>query len=134
MSDTNITLSKHELRKFGIITGIIFAVLFGLLFPWLAERSIPVWPWVVAAVLFVWALLLPASLNPVYRAWMKIGLVLGWINTRIILSIMFYVIFMPIGFIVRMFGVDLLKQKLEDTNSYRVESTQQDKEHIERPY
>ena len=134
MANNNTPLSKHELRKFGMITGTIFAVLFGLLFPWFLDRGSPYWPWIVATVLIVWALVQPVSLNPVYKSWMKIGLVLGWINTRIILSIMFYVIFMPIGLVMRIFGVDLLKRKLEDTNTYRVESTQQNKEHIERPY
>ena len=134
MADNNTALSKHELRKFGIITGVIFAVLFGLLFPWFLDRSSPYWPWIVAIVLIVWALVQPVSLNPVYKSWMKIGLVLGWINTRIILSIMFYAIFLPIGLVMRIFGVDLLKRKLEDTNTYRVKSTQQNKEHIERPY
>lgn len=134
MTDNNITMTDKELRKFGVITGAIFAVLFGLIFPWLANAHTPYWPWIVAAIFIVWGLLHPTSLNPVYKVWMKIGHGLGWINTRIILSIMFYVIFMPIGLLLRLFGVDLLKRKLEDSSSYRVESTQHSKDHIERPY
>ena len=134
MSNNIHVMSKQDLRKFGIITGLIFAVLFGLLFPWAFDKTTPYWPWIVAGILVAWALLHPQSLNPVYKIWMKIGHVLGWINTRIILSILFYIVFMPFGLIIRLFGVDLLKRKIEDSSSYRVESTQQDKEHIERPY
>jgi len=134
MSDHSHEMSKQDLRKFGIITGLIFAVLFGLLFPWIFDKTIPYWPWILAAILVAWALLHPQSLNPVYKIWMKIGHVLGWINTRIILSILFYLVFMPTGMVIRLFRVDLLKRKIEDSSSYRVESTQQDKEHIERPY
>jgi hypothetical protein len=134
MTTVNQQMSKTELRKFGIITGFIFAVLFGLLFPWLAESSIPYWPFIVAGVLVIWGLLHPGSLKPVYAVWMKIGHVLGWINTRIILAVLFYLIFMPVGLVMRMFGVDFLKKKLEDSKTYRVESAQQSKDHIERPY
>jgi len=133
MSET-IPLNKTELRNFGIITGAIFAILFGLLLPWLFERGIPYWPWIIAGVLIPWALLHPKSLDPVYRLWMKIGHVLGWINTRIILSILFYAMFLPAGLIVRLMGKDLLKRKLENTNTYRIKSTNSEKEHIERPY
>ncbi len=133
MSET-MSLNKTELRKFGIITGAIFAVLFGLLLPWLLERGIPYWPWIIAGTLIPWALLHPKSLDPVYRLWMKIGHVLGWINTRIILSVLFYTMFLPAGLIVRLMGKDLLKRKLENINTYRVKSTNHKKEHIERPY
>jgi len=133
MSET-ISLNKTELRNFGIITGAIFAILFGLLLPWLFERGIPYWPWIIAGVLIPWALLHPKSLDPVYRMWMKIGHVLGWINTRIILSILFYAVFLPTGLIVRLIGKDLLKRKLENIDTYRVKSVKHKKEHIERPY
>ncbi len=77
--------NKKELREFGFITGAIAAVLFGLLLPWLFDHELPRWPWIVAGILWVWALLLPTTLLPVYRGWIAIGHVLGWINTRIIL-------------------------------------------------
>ena len=43
-------LDRTGLREFGIVTGGIVAVLFGLLFPWLLERSFPLWPWVNGAI------------------------------------------------------------------------------------
>lgn len=128
-------LGKKELREFGLITGAIIAVLFGLLLPWLFGRGFPVWPWVVFGILGAWALLLPASLQPVYRGWMAIGLVLGWINTRIILGIMFYVMFVPIGMIMRLMGKDPMAREIDKTRvSYRVIHSRPDKNHVERPY
>ena len=60
------------------------AGLFGLFFPWLLEAQIPLWPWALAGILAAWALLAPASLRPVYRLWMRLGLLLSRITTPIV--------------------------------------------------
>lgn len=128
-------LNKQQLRNFGLVTGSIFAGLFGLLFPWLFEHSIPYWPWILCSVLVLWSLINPQSLNPVYTLWMKLGHILGWINTRIILAIMFYGMFMPIAIIMKLIGNDPMHKKLNaKISSYRVKSNSQPKEHIERPF
>ena len=126
---------KKELREFGLITGAIAAVLFGLLLPWLFDHKLPLWPWIVAGVLWAWALLLPASLQPVYRGWMAIGHVLGWINTRIILGIMFFIVFLPAGLIMRLLGKDPMARKIDKSQTtYRVTHARPKKDHVERPY
>ena len=128
-------LSNQDLRNFGLVTGFIFSALFGLLLPWLFNHATPYWPWVLSSVLILWALIHPRSLNPVYNLWMKIGHVLGWINTRIILAIMFYLLFFPIAIIMKIFGKDPLYKKLDSKlSSYRTKSIPQPKEHIERPF
>jgi len=50
-------------------------------------------------------------LKPVYAAWMSFASVLGWINTRIILAILFYLVLTPMGLAMRLLGVDLLERK-----------------------
>ena len=128
-------MSKKDLRSFGLLTGSITLLLFGLFLPWLFDHNFPIWPWYVAAVLIVWALLLPQTLKPVYRLWMAIGQVLGWINTRIILSIMFYIIILPVGLILRLTGKDPMSRKFDNQqDSYRVTSQKPDKNHFERPF
>ena len=128
-------LDKQELRKFGLTTGAIVAVLFGLLLPWLFNHNWPTWPWVVAVVLWVWAILLPVTLEPVYHGWMKVGHVLGWINTRIILGVMFYTVFFLVGLIMKVIGNDPMSRKIDEAAaSYRVSSHPRDKNHVERPY
>jgi len=95
-------LDKKGLRKFGFTTGAIIVILFGLLLPWLRDRPLPWWPFSIAAILCIWALVAPVSLNLVYQPWMKVGLVLGWINTRIILGVVFWVIILPLGILLRL--------------------------------
>ena len=81
MSLSSIDMTDHEdipeldtpgLRKFGITTGLIIALLFGLALPYLFEWPWPRWPWIVGAVLIGWALVLPASLKQVYLNWMRL--------------------------------------------------------------
>ena len=83
-------LDRKGLREFGLVTGAIVAGLFGLFFPWLLETGLPAWPWAVGGGLGLWALVAPASLRPVYRTWMRLGLALSRITTPLILGVVFY--------------------------------------------
>ena len=128
-------LDKKGLRNFGLLTGTIAAILFGLLLPWIWKHSFPLWPWIVAAVLWLWALVAPTTLNPVYQIWMRIGLVLGWINTRIILGLIFYILVTPMSLAMRLIGRDPMTRKFEpDRETYRVKSLQNERKRAEKPY
>jgi len=70
-------LDRKGLRTFGLVTGFIVAGLFGLFFPWVFERPHATWPWIFLAIIGVWALVAPMSLRPVYRLWMRFGLLLS---------------------------------------------------------
>lgn len=130
------TLDRLGLRNFGLTTGAIVIVLFGLLVPWIFSYSLPLWPWILALVLAALAVTVPMTLNPVYKVWMKFGLVLGFINTRIILFLLFYVIFFPTGLIMKVIRFDPMARKLArgKEGSYRVVSKERNKDHFERPY
>lgn len=135
MLKPNMQPDKKELRSFSLITGGLTPAIFGLLLPWHFEHSFPVWPWVVGGILITWGLVLPTSLKPVYRVWMAIGHGLGWVNSRIILSIMFYLIILPVGFIMRLTGKDPMRRGTsKEEKSYRVPSAVPDKKHMERPF
>ena len=54
-----------------------------------------------------------AILKSAYTFWMKLSFIIAWINTRLILIIIFYLIITPIGFAMRLFGVDLLDRKID---------------------
>ena len=128
-------LDKAGLRKFGITTGVIVCLLFGLLLPWLFSHGLPLWPWIVALILWLWAALLPTTLRPVYKGWMRVGMVLGFINTRIILFILFYLIFLPVGLVMKLFGNDPMARRLQkQQDSYRVIGRERNNTHFERPY
>ncbi len=128
-------IDRKGLRQFGLLTGAITGGLFGLFLPWLFEYDYPHWPWMVALLLAAWALLWPTGLRPVYIGWMRVGHLLGWINSRIILGIMFYLMILPVGLIIRMLGKDPMRRRLErEVESYRVVSEEPPQDHLERPF
>jgi len=129
-------LDKQGLRKFGLITGAIIAGLFGILIPLVFGLNWLLWPWYLAGFLWVLAIVIPIALNPIYHVWMRFGLVLGWVNTRIILGFIFYVVFTPMALILKVLGKDPMSRKLDvSINSYRVQSNNlESREHMGRPY
>ncbi len=131
-------VTNSDLRKFGFIMGGMFAFIFGLIFPWLGDKTSetwPIWPFIVMAVFWVIAIIAPQILRPVNEIWIKIGNVLGFINTRIILGVMFFLMFFPIGMLLKLFGKDSMNRKLDEkTDTYRKISTVRDKEHLEKPF
>jgi hypothetical protein len=137
MAESNKTPApdKQELRKFGFVFAAGLVLIFGLFFPWLLEKPSPYWPWIIAAVSAGTALVLPLALKPVFQLWMKIGHVLGWINTRIILGIVFFTIFAPVALLLRLLGKDPMHRRLDaTTTTYRVKSEKPPRERMERPF
>lgn len=134
--DSNMTvMSLKDLRKFGLVTGTIFVLIFGLILPWIFTHDFPVWPWAVAGFFWIMALIYPSGLLPIYRGWMAIGNLLGWINVRIILGIVFYTVFLSTGLVMKILGRDSMKRKLQQEKiSYRIISHKNDPERMEKPY
>ena len=129
-------LDNQGLRKFGLTTGAIIVVLFALFFPWVFDIAVmPMWPWVVAGLLWAPALVTPGLLRPVYATWMKIGQAIGWVNTRIILGVIFYVLVFPMGLVMRLLGKDPMARKLDkSSSSYRVNSISEPRDRLEKPF
>ena len=135
MSEEIKKLDKKGLRDFGLLIGGLIAVLFGLAVPLLRRHSLPWWPWAVGGVLVLLALVAPKSLNPVYHAWMRFGLILNKIETPIVLGIVFYLILWPMGVIKSLLGEDAMRRKLNPKmDTYRVPSKARTKVSMERPF
>ncbi|HEX8359323.1 MAG TPA: SxtJ family membrane protein, partial [Longimicrobium sp.] len=67
------------------------------------------WALGVAAIFLAAALLRPSILHPLNRVWMRIGLLLGMVANPIILAILFYLVLVPIGLLMRLVGSRPLK-------------------------
>src|SRR5262249_35852214 len=111
--------TKH-LKSFGLIVGSIF----DLIGVWPAVwrgRTLRLWSIILGCVLMALALVWPRSLTQVYRLWMSVGEVLGWLNTRLILGVLFYLVFTPLGWCMRLRGKDPMQRTLApEAESYRV--------------
>jgi len=124
----------RELRRFGLLMAAVIAGLFGALIPLLKGHAVPVWPWALAALFLVPALAFPKALGPVHRVWMRIGHALGWVNTRILLTLVYYLVITPMGLAMRALGKDPLRRARPDADSHRHPSQALPRERMERPY
>ena len=123
----------RELRKFGLVVGAAFALIFGLLLPWVFSFRTPIWPFIVCAALVVPAIFAPKVLRPVQRGWMKLAEPIGRFNTKLILGLVFYLVFTPIGAIRRLIADPLVLRK-GSHQSYRKPSRQRTAQSMERPF
>ena len=112
-------ISKKILREFGIIIGFGFPILLGWLIPRLTGHEFRIWTLFVSAIGFYCGLLIPRILYYPYLIWIKIGYLLGWINSKIILGLVFIFILIPIGFIMKLFGYDPLKIRQTKKLTYK---------------
>ena len=128
-------LDRKGLRDFGLTSGAIVAVIFGLFFPWVLELGLVWWPWILFGVLSLMALAMPMTLQPVYKIWMRFGLIMSKITTPIIMAAVFYLIITPTGLVMKVFSRDPLRRRLSDEeSSYRVPSHKAERKRIERPF
>jgi len=128
-------LDRKGLREFGLTTGGIVGVLFGLFFPWILERPIPRWPWVIFGVLALLALAAPLALRPIYQGWMRFGLLMSKITTPIIMGVVFYLVITPMGLVMRLLGKDYMARRLhQKVESYRIKSLATPPKRLEKPF
>ncbi|MBI3767706.1 MAG: hypothetical protein HY271_04325 [Deltaproteobacteria bacterium] len=105
--------SSRDLRKFGVTVGLAFLVL-GAVSRWRGHELPPRVLWTLGTLLLVPGLVAPALLGPVQRAWMAAAEVMASFNTRVILGLLFYVVFTPVGFVMRLFR-DPMTRSMRDT-------------------
>ncbi len=108
-----ITSGRSELRKFGILIGVVL----GLLALW--------WLWrgkeggyallMGAAALLAVGLTMPRLLKPLYLPWMTLAVLLGWLMTRVILILLFYLVVTPLGLLARLCGTVFLTADFDRT-------------------
>lgn len=104
-----IKTDKATLKKFGLTMAVCFAVITLIIFFRHKHSTAP-----TSAIALSFLLLgmgLPLSLKYVYIAWMRLAFILGWVNTRLLLCLIFYIIFSPVGLLMRLLRIDLLERK-----------------------
>ena len=131
---TRPVATLKEIRSFGLIFSLLVVFIFAGLMPLLLNQSISVWPFVVSTVTALLALLAPSALRPLHSLFIKLGTVLGFINTRILLFIIFFSLFLPVSIIMWLLRRDILGRKPSTDDSYRKLSQPRPRDHFERPY
>ena len=111
----NIRTDNKAIRDFGILIGFIILIIAGILFYKERESYELI---ILLGIAFIGlGLGMPIILKPFYSVWMYFAVVLGWLMTRLILGLVFYVVVSPIGLIARLFGKEFLELKNNSLNS-----------------
>jgi len=111
------------------------AFIFGLILPWRLQYAFPLWPWIVFAVLTSAAFFVPTILQLPYKIWMRFGLVLNAIMSRLILGIVYYLAVVPTGILFRIQKKDPMCRKFDkDLETYRIQSTPATPEQMRKPF
>jgi len=126
-------MNKKQLREFGLLIGFGFPFLIGWIIPALAGHTFRIWTLWIALPSLITGLLKPGLLFYPYKWWMALGLALGWINSRIILGLVFFLVLQPIALIMKFVGYDPLKTKKRNEMSYR-ENKSNHKVNLAKPF
>ena len=110
----SIKSEKNDFKKFGITIGVLLIIIAGFLF-WKEKESFEILL-VVGTIFSILGIVVPNILKPLFWIWMIFATILGWFMTRLILSLLFYLIFTPIGMISRLFGKQFLELKFDKTD------------------
>ena len=122
--------THKDLRHFGLLVGGIFTII-GLWPLVIRNETLRLWAIGPGGLLIVLGAILPQVLVPIHKWWMKVGHILGWINTRILLGIVFYGLVTPIGMVFRLMGKDSMRQVFaKDSPTYRVVRTTRPRAHM----
>lgn len=100
-----------EYRSFGRTMGIFLLLVALLSFRFAAFLGIPLL--ITGALLLLAGQLIPSLLRPIYFSWMTLATVLGFFMTRVILGIIFFIIFTPVGLFFRFSGKDPLNESID---------------------
>ena len=112
-------ISKKKLREFGYIVAFGFPIIIGWIIPAISGHLFRSWTlWIGFSSLF-FGILKPNLLFYPYVAWMKLGYILGWFNSKIILGLVYLLVLLPIALIMKIFGYDPLKEKKNNKLTFR---------------
>ena len=112
--EADVKKEKRDIR----IVFLIFSAIFGIL-AWRHYPSILSYVFMgVVSVILPLVAFAPTLLRPVFNLWLKIAHAIGWFNTQVLLTIVFILVFIPTGLIMRLFRKDPMKRKMLAEGSY----------------
>jgi len=109
-----LSANKRELKKFALTIGLMLSIL--SIFFWYKENSTYYWYLLTGIVLILIGFIVPFLLKPFYYLWMSFAIILGFVMTRLILTVFYFLVITPVGLLMRSFGKDPLNRKI-DKNS-----------------
>ena len=117
MKNKKINISSN--RSFGLVFFAVFLII--STWPLLDNQDIRIWSLIVSLIFLILGILNSNLLKPFNKIWFKFGMFLGSIVSPLVMGLVFFLVVTPTGFIMRLFGKDLLKLKKNKNNTYWIE-------------
>jgi hypothetical protein len=118
--DSHIPVERSSEKSFGIVFSIVFLII--ALYPLNDAKELNLWALIISTIFLLLAFVSPKILSFPNKLWFRFGLLLGSIVAPLIMAIVYFVVILPIGLIMRLLGKDLLKNQLDkDAHSYWIE-------------
>ena len=134
LAGTHEPASQKQLRSFGLIVGTIF-LLIGLWPAVMRASQARTWAVILGVALLIPGIALPQILRPAYRVWMVIGFALGWVNSRIIMGIVFFMVITPVAGVLRILKKVPINLGFDKTqNTYRVNREARASSHMKNQF
>jgi len=109
----SLDTSSKEIRKFGLVIAIALGMIGSIIYVKFGNFDVVGWLWGIGLLFLILGFILPSVLRPVYRIWMLLAHFIGGIVSRVILIVLYYIVLVPIGLVLRLFGKDVLDQNFD---------------------
>ena len=107
----HIKETNKDLRKFGLTVGGVLAALAAVLFYF--ERPSAIYFAIIGGFLILAGIIYPKILKLLNKVWMSLAIVLGFIMSRVILTVLFYLVLTPISFLAKLVGKKFMVLKYD---------------------
>ena len=112
----SIKSSRKDLKNFGFVIGFILLII--CVFLLVRGKDSFIYFFSIGSILIILGGITPVILKPIYKIWMVFAVIIGWIMTRVILSVLFFSIITTIGIFTRLIGKDFLNLRSKNNESY----------------
>ena len=117
----DIKSTKKKLKNFAV-TIFVALILIGI-FLLIRKKEYYFYFFIVSITFLISGFIAPFVLKPIYRVWMSIALIMGWVMMRVILSVLFCLVVTPIGLLRRILRKNSMDLKFDkNAESYWVKS------------
>lgn len=98
----HINNSNEAVKKTGITVGVVL-ILISLLLWYLGKTSF-IYFSITGGLFVILAFIAIPVLRPFHKLWMMLSLAMGFVMSRVILTILFYIVLTPIGLVAKLVG------------------------------
>ncbi len=105
---------EKDLRSFAKVMGFFFLILGAFLW-WRGKSSFGILL-AISIFFFLSGSFFPKLLLPLQKAWMTLSILIGWVMSRIILSLIFYGVLTPLSLLARLTGKKFLNLGFRDSD------------------